>query len=605
MGIRWRSKQVFANLSAKMWQLCKEFLAYRHQENTIAPALLTAFCLLGTEAEPGFAAQPVGTRTGPVTFNRDIAPLLFRHCAYCHRPSQSAPFNLLTYDDARKHGPDLADVTRRRFMPPWLPEPGYARYADERRLSPDEIERIQRWVTHGMPEGAPADLPPPPRWTEGWQLGKPDLIVRLPAPYTLAAESKDVYRNFVVPIPVTSTQYINAVEFQPGTTRTIHHAALRLDRTRQSWKLAQKQEPPGFDGMNMPESTEVPAGHFLNWQPGKLPYRSPDTLAWTLTPATDLVLQLHLRPSGKPERVEPAVGFYFSQRPPTQRGYKLILDSTMIDIPAGATNYKIADRYTLPIDVEVLAVFPHAHYLAKTMQAYATLPNQKREWLLFIKQWDFNWQGDYRFAQPVSLPKGTQLTMELTYDNSAANPANPHQPPQRVRFGAQSSDEMGELWLQVLPRTDSDWSLLNRHHTQAQIVKTVDQNQFWLRSKPADTKIRLQLGKALLGLNRPAEAVEHFRKGTELAPDSEEFHYFVGVTCRLLSRPSEAKDAFNAVLKLNPSHGKAHGNLGFILAEEGQLGAAEAHLRLALETNPDDALARDILSQIQKAKPQR
>ena len=175
-------------------------------------------------------------------------------------------------------------------------------------------------------------------------------------------------------------------------------------------------------------------------------------LSWELRPNTDLVLQLHLHPSGKPEQVQPSVGFYFTGEPPTNTPFRLNLNPLTLDIPAGASDYSVEDNYRLPVDVELLGVLPHAHYLAKRMEGYAVLPDGSRHDLLLIKDWDFNWQGDYRYAHPVHLPKGTTLAMRFAYDNSSKNVRNPNHPPRRVRYGLQTTDEMAELWFQVLPR---------------------------------------------------------------------------------------------------------------------------------------------------------
>ena len=268
----------------------------------------------------------------------------------------------------------------------------------------------------------------------------------------LAAEGKDIYRNFLVPIPTTERRNVKALEFHPGNSKVVHHAFIEVDATRQSRHLADQVSPPGFDGMQLPESVQMPGGQMLGWQPGKPPYVSPDGLAWVLEPNSDLVLQLHLHPSGKPEPVRSTVGFYFTETAPTNTAFRINLQRSTIDIPPGAKDYSIENRYVLPVDVSLLRILPHTHYLGKELQGYAILPDGTKQWLIRIKNWDFNWQGDYRYAEPVFLPKGTTLVMHFTYDNSADNIHNPSQPPKRVRYGLQTTDEMGELWFQALPR---------------------------------------------------------------------------------------------------------------------------------------------------------
>src|ERR1043166_3015318 len=332
----------------------------------------------------------------PTTFHKEIAPILFQHCAPCHRPGQAGPFSLLTYADAKKHAREMVEVTARRYMPPWPPEPGFGEFVGERRLSAGEMDSLRRWYDQGTPEGNSADGPAPPKFSDEWFLGKPDLIVTMPEAYELSADGKDIYRNFVVPIPISQRRFVQGMELRPGNARIVHHAFVLFDRTRTARKLDQADPGPGFSGMNIPGGLEGPEGFFLGWQPGKLPARSPEGLAWPLEPGTDLVLQMHLRPSGKIEPIRASLGFYFTDKAPTNMPSKISLGSYNIDIPAGATNYVVTDSYRLPVDVSVLAIAPHAHYLAREMQVYALLPDGGQKWLLLIRNWDFNWQGDYR-----------------------------------------------------------------------------------------------------------------------------------------------------------------------------------------------------------------
>ena len=201
--------------------------------------------------------------------------------------------------------------------------------------------------------------------------------------------------------------------------------------------------------MDMPPTAETPEGHFLSWQPGRGPYVTADGSAWTIPEGADLVVQLHLKPSGKPEPIHPEIGLYFTDQPPTNHLFKLLLGSKRIDISPGDRAYVVTDHFRLPVDVQVTALNPHAHYLGKDLQGFATLPDGTRKWLLWIPNWSFFWQGDYRLRQPLSLPAGSDLQMRYTYDNSVANVENPSNPPRRVRYGTQTTDEMAELWVQV------------------------------------------------------------------------------------------------------------------------------------------------------------
>jgi hypothetical protein len=549
---------------------------------------------------PGENAKYVPRPHGEITFAKDIAPIVFQNCAGCHRSGQSAPFSLMDYEDVKKHAGDIANVTARRFMPPWLPEHGYNEFMGERRLTAEQIGLLDQWAAEGSIEGAVPDLPAPPQWSGDWQLGKPDLVVTLPQPYTLAAEGRDVYRNFVIPVPLDRTRYVKGVEFRPGNLKIVHHAFIKVDRTAQSRRLDAQDAEPGFGGMNTP--AEMPDGHFLGWQPGRQPAFVPEGLAWRLDPGNDLVLQAHLNPNGKPEVLQPSIGLYFTDQPPTNACFKLALTSFVMDIPAGAQDHVVEDSYVLPTDVEVLAVLPHAHYLAREMQGWATRPDGSKEWLLFIKEWDFNWQGDYRYARPIFLPRGSKLSMRFTFDNSTNNVRNPSHPPRPVTYGPQSSDEMAELWFQLLPRNRVERELLSRDVQQKRTRLFIEADQHALRKNPNDVRALDDLATMLVAQGRLREAEQHFRSAIEVQPDFALAHYDYGVLLRQQVRLAEAQVEFETVLRLNSKDSQAYGNLGAILLQQGDLAAARTHFEAALRLNPDDALARAGLAEATQAK---
>jgi hypothetical protein len=289
----------------------------------------------------------------------------------------------------------------------------------------------------------------------GWDPGEPDLVVTLPT-NRLPAEGHDVYRNLVVSIPVEETRWLEYVELKPGSRTAVHHARMMVDGTSSSRELAAVDPEPGFDGMDMLSNAANPDGHFIGWTPGKTRLPPLEGMSWRLDPGTDLVVQLHLRTSGEEQEVAATVEFHFADEPPSRHPAILVVSSLMIDIPAGATDYRVSNSFTLPVDVEVLSVYPHAHYLGKQLNATAILPNGREVPLIRIPDWDFNWQDDYRFAEPVSLPRGTTILKEFSFDNSADNPNNPADPPRRVVYGSNSDDEMADLILQVLPRNEAD-----------------------------------------------------------------------------------------------------------------------------------------------------
>jgi tetratricopeptide (TPR) repeat protein/mono/diheme cytochrome c family protein len=527
--------------------------------------------------------------TGPVTYSKHIAPILFDNCATCHRPNGSGPFELLTYEDARKRAKDIARVTAQRIMPPWQPAHGFGDFEGERRLTDLQIASIQKWVDQQTPEGDRADHPPAPHFNNEWQLGQPDLVVQLPT-YTLPADGKDIYFNFVLPIPTTANKYVAGVEFLPGN-RAVHHAFINVDETRAARRLGARHNPPGFLGMDTPESTAMPGGQLLGWQPGKIPSLNPPGLAWILRTNTDLVLQAHMNPTGKPESVAPKLGFHFTDQAPTNASFRIRLTSLQLDIPAGDSNYVTEQTYTLPIDVNLIRVGAHAHYLAKDMQGYAILPNGEKKWLLWIKDWDFKWQGDYKYKQPVFIPKGSKLTLRFTYDNSANNIRNPFNPPRRTLWGLNSMDEMGELYFQALPINRDDYRIIASDYSRDFMRVSMDFYKHRVAINPNDAHFHQRLGRAYAATGKLEEGATHLLEAIRLDPKNDLAHFDLGSVYLRKNMANEAYREFLITTQLNPDDSQAFGSLGIICAQTGRLDEARQHFNAALRINPDDALA--------------
>jgi tetratricopeptide (TPR) repeat protein len=524
------------------------------------------------------------------TFNRHIAPLVFKHCAPCHRPGESAPFSLLTYSDVHKRARQIVAVTARRLMPPWLPEPDHGEFLDDRRLNKEQIDSIRLWVEEGALEGSPADLPPLPTWTTGWQLGEPDLVIETEIPYTLPAEGSDVFRNFVIPIPVKKRRYVAAVEFRPGNPKLVHHAVFMIDPTRKSLFLDAEDPEPGYTSMFIGEEAQAPDGHFLGWTPGKIPVRN-DARSWRLDPGSHLVAQLHMLPTGQPKPVEFRVGFFFSDRPPKRVPFMIRLGSKTQDIPAGEKRYVIKDSYVLPVDVELLLVYPHAHYLAREMKGSARLPDGTKLSLIYIKEWDFNWQDDYRYRAPIFLPRGTALSMEYTYDNSADNIRNPHSPPEHVVYGPRSSDEMGDLWLQVLPKRREDLAILKGDFSRKEVFGNIAANRFKLSIDPDDAEAHYQLGTTLVRIGQGEEGLKHLRQSLKIRPDFADAYNSMGNHYSQLGKAAEAATMFTQAIRVNPDFDLAYTNLGHVFHARKRFKEAKAQFEHALAIHPDSAAA--------------
>lgn len=546
-----------------------------------ALAIATAVVTLTQSA----TAKAVAVQTAPVSFSKDIAPVIFDACVSCHRVGGPGPFPLTTYDEVRRHATQIAQVTATRFMPPWKVEPGVGHFVGQRLLTDQEIAGIAQWAKSGTPEGDPTLTPAVPKFADGWLLGKPDLIVKPDAVFKLPAQNTDAFRIFAIRLPVTKRTYVTGIEFHPGNARVVHHANIRIDRTNATRKLDEADPLPGYDGL-MPRSAEYPDGHFLGWTPGQVAPLVPPELAWTLEPGSDLVVQLHLQPSGAVEDVLPEIGLYFTERTPSRTPTILRLGSQGIDIPAGEPHYVIRDSYVLPVDVQLLAVQPHAHYRAKEIVGVAQFPDGTSKQVMHIIDWDFRWQHVYREVAPIPLPKGTRLSMEYTYDNSDSNPRNPELPPKRVHWGQRSRDEMGDLWFQLLAANETDRARLNAEISAKMTGEDIVGYETMLKVTPADAELHDDVALLYMGLGFAANAVRHFEASAALKPQSAAAQFNLGTALAQAGRFDQAIQSLRAALALRPDYAVARGNLARVLLIKGNASEALKEFQEAVRLDP-------------------
>jgi mono/diheme cytochrome c family protein len=408
---------------------------------------------LSVSAQSGQTATTTATgttaRTGTPTFNRDVAPLLYENCATCHRTGEVAPFPLLTYEDVAKRARIIAAVTAARVMPPWKAEPGHGSFLNERRLTDAQIALLKAWAEAGAPEGDAKDKPLPPKFPEGWQAGEPDQVVSMTDSHDVAADGPDDFRCFVLPLNLERDVNVSGFEFRPGNKRVVHHAIIYVDSTGAGRRLAARSNGGGYRCVGGPGFAAT--GAIGGWAPGADPRREDPETALAIPKGSDLVVQIHYHPSGKREQDRSSLGLHYSG-PATRGRAGMVLVNRRIYINPGDSNYVVEASAVVPRDVDLVGITPHAHFLATDMKVDAHLPDGRVTPLIWIKDWDFNWQGQYRYAAPVHLPKGTRLQMRYVYDNSNRNPRNPASPPRLVTWGEETNDEMAIAFLEfVLP----------------------------------------------------------------------------------------------------------------------------------------------------------
>ena len=554
--------------------------------------MLIATISVATIAASAPAQHGAPAASVPVTWNHDIAPIVYSNCSVCHHPGGGGPFSLLSFHDAVRRGPQILEATGSRYMPPWLPASGFGDFAGARRLSDEQIALIRRWVESGMPEGDLA-APAPPRFDTTWQLGKPDLVLTVERPFALAAGGADVFRNFIFQYPLSQTHFIRAVQILPSVPSVVHHANILIDRTASFRRLHPNDWQDGIPGMELQVdagNTFDPDSHFLFWKPDTPALEEPESMPWRLDPGNDLVLNMHLKPSGKPENITAQIGLYFSAAPAVEHPMLLQLeDDRDLDIPAGAHNFVVEDELTLPIDVKVLGVYPHAHYLGRELAGWAILPNHQKKWLIRIPSWDIDRQSVYRYREPMMLPHGTVLHIRYVYDNSADNIHNPNSPPIRVRAGNRSVDEMAHFWLQVLPvntpRDSPDPRLLLERAWMEHRVKR----------GPDDVIARYNLAAAEAGLGHYDRAAVEYRQVLSATPGDARALNSLGAALESAGDLGKAREAFQQAMDRAPESCDAEFNLAGLQLKLSRFAEAEAHLRAVLQRCPDDASAHSAL----------
>ena len=526
------------------------------------------------------APQPVAPRAA------EVAAIVRDRCVSCHRRGGDAPFSLESIDDIRQRAATIVAVTKSRYMPPWKPVDGD--FIGSRRLTDREIAAIEKWVQAGSI--GDSESSPSRRSPEGAKSDAvaPDLELKLPT-YTLRADGPDVFRNFVVSIPPGSTRWVRGMQFRPGS-RAVHHANIRVDATAASRRLDDDDPAPGYEGI-IARSADFPDGQFLGWTPGQIAPALSDDSAWRLRGGTDLVVQLHLRPTGATEQIAPTIAFYFGDRGPARTPVMIRLGKQDIDLPPGAVG-QINEVFALPVAVNLIAIQPHAHYRARSVTATASPPKARRQTLIRIDDWDVNWQDRYVYASPIRLPAGTRLSITYEFDNSLANPRNPDRPPTRARWGWRSTDEMADVWFQVTTDSDEDRARLAQEISIRMLTQDAIGSEVLLEREPDHINLRNDAAQIHLALGRPDKALTHFEHVRKLQPSSAAAWFNEGTALEALGRRADAIDRYTSALRLDANYSPAHNNIGALALKEGRIEEARLSFERAVSSDPANADAR-------------
>lgn len=417
------------------------------RKTTLVLALLAAVPLMAAKQR---AVRPAPAPQGGPTFTKEVSRIFQQHCQSCHSPGNVAPFSLVDYSSAKPHAALIKFMTQSKEMPPWKPSDGCGDFADKRSLTQGEIDTIAQWVDRGAPEGNRADLPEPLDFSSDWTLGQPDLVLENIEAYT-PDEHGDTYRCFTVPTTLPSTAYVRAVDTKPGDRETVHHVIAFIDSTGISKSLDDAEPGPGYTCFGDPGFSAT--GTLGGWAPGSPPLEMPDNVAFELPKGARVVLQVHYHPhhGEAPAADRTQFGVYLAQQPPKNIMRIVPIINTEFRIPAGDPNYRVDAEFPLltPFPLKLWLIAPHMHYLGRKMTVEMTLPGGAKQCLIDIQDWDFHWQGAYRYKAPVTIPAGSALRLTAYYDNSANNPRQPNDPPKPVGWGEATTDEMCIAFLGV------------------------------------------------------------------------------------------------------------------------------------------------------------
>jgi hypothetical protein len=408
----------------------------------VLPALASAIVIL-----------PLAAADTTPTFNKDVAPILYQNCASCHRPGEIAPMPLLTYAQTRPWAASIREKVSSGQMPPWHSVEPHGTFSNDRRLSEADKQTLLRWVANGAPQGNPRDLPALPKFTEGWEIGTPDVVLTMTKAYDVPAKGAVNYQNFQIPTNFTEDKWVQAIEVRPGVRKVVHHilvfnrepggavpasAFVQVSITppaplagdKPGADRAQNQNQGGM--METLIATTAPGTNAMVFAPGS---------AIRIRAGATLMFQVHYNANGTAASDQSSVGMIFAKQEPKQEVHTSAFMNMALKLPPGADNQEVDSAIQFKEDSHITALYPHTHLRGKSWEYTLVYPDGRKQVVLSCPKYDFNWQTYYIFTKPLAVPKGTRLEAVAHYDNSTNNKWNPD-PAVEVHWGQQTWEEM-------------------------------------------------------------------------------------------------------------------------------------------------------------------
>jgi hypothetical protein len=400
------------------------------------------------------AAHAGEVNSGP-TFNRDVAPLLQKNCQGCHRPGEAGPMPLLTYQQVRPFAAAIKEAVALRKMPPWFADPHYGKFSNDKSLSQADIDTIVAWVKSGAPEGDPKDLPPPAKFVDGWNIPKPDLVLDMPAAFSVPATGTIEYQYILVPANFKEDTWVQAAEVRPGDRSVLHHVIAWVRAPGSKWMEGLEPGVPFVPANNKEANSKRDAAFLVGYAPGMPPANLGDGRAKLIPAGSDIVFEMHYTTNGKATTDRSKIGLTFAKADVKEKVVTLAAANDHFAIPPGDPNYKVDAEFEFGSDTRIVDLMPHMHLRGKDFQFTANYPTGESQTLLKVPHYSFSWQNVYYPVSDIVIPKGTKLHCEAHFDNSANNPWNPD-PSKEVKWGEQSWDEMMIGFFDVVLPKDMD-----------------------------------------------------------------------------------------------------------------------------------------------------